>query len=243
MDEVEYVNNNIKDTLSAMNNINNKLLLKTESLKKLQISALQSQINSHFIYNALDAFNWMSISKMGVGNPVSVGLIDMSYILHESLSCDGVFHTIEKEISILQKYIDIMSMRYRDRFTTEIYVPEQLKKCNIVKFCLQPLVENAILHGFVEPDVRGCISIVFSVHEEVVTLKVTDNGAGTEAWTLAEIQSHISDDSLSEGNHIGLRNIHKRIQLLYGEKYGLSVKSELCLGTECTLCFPEKYTV
>ena len=128
-------------------------------------------------------------------------------------------------------------MRYADKFTFEIRVEPEVEKCRIIKLILQPIVENAILHGIEKKKEMGRIQIQAIVREGTLEIRVTDDGIGMQPDRLMRFRESIISDEIS-GKYIGMRNVHRRIQLHFGEAYGLKIDSEWQKGTTVTILLP-----
>ena len=146
--------------------------------------------------------------------------------------------TIAKELEHTVSYFNIQQFRYPDRLRMTVDVPEELHAIPIISMVLQPLVENAILHGIID---GGEISIAGCAEEGIVLLTVSDNGKGIDPGHLAEIQRVLTENEQAS-EFFGLCNVNRRIKLHYGEEYGLSLESTVREGTCCLLTFPDSST-
>lgn len=212
-----------------------------KSVKNAELKALQSQINPHFLYNTLDMINWMSYKKMNKEISVAVNTLAKFYKLSLNKGKDLV--SIKDELQHSNLYVNIQNMRYNDRISLRINVDEEVSTYLIPKITLQPILENAINHGILgKGEGNGIISILgYSTNSDIVLI-IADDGIGIKEDKLHLLLSN--NLSSAKGSGYGLKNINKRIKLLYGENYGLSFQSNYGHGTKVTIKIPkitEKY--
>ncbi|NLP47165.1 MAG: histidine kinase [Epulopiscium sp.] len=207
------------------------LLEKKERLKTAEIKLLQAQINPHFLYNTLDSIKWLA--KMHGVEDISIMATSLAKLLRSSIDHHQEFVTVEDSMAWIDSYLSIQQIRYDHRFRVQIDIEEHLQLHKIPKLILQPVVENAIIHGLENMENEGLLIIRGYVKEDQVIFEVMDNGVGMEK----EMLSKIYQQSTSK-DHIGLYNVHRRIQLYYGEEYGLHLESEKQIGTKVILTLP-----
>ena len=207
--------------------------------KRAQVLAMQSQINPHFLYNTLNC-----LSSIGLANDVKeVAVISsaMSDIFRYSIKGDAAV-TVRQELDCIEKYLTIMEARYPGRFTFDIQVDESLMNKSILKMILQPLVENAMIHGLEPVDRAGVLCVTGKrASEDSIEFRVSDNGLGMSPAQLEELKAYIfqeSGQSSAQENSLGLRNIYKRIYLHYGHTYGMDIESRENEGTCVILTLP-----
>lgn len=211
---------------------------KFKQLQEYQVSALQAQINPHFIYNTLDAINWIAIGQLKRGNPISACVLNMGAVLQSSMDTSSLFHRLSEEVDISQKYVNILELRCDNRFDVVWEVDQTLLDTVILKLCIQPILENAVQHGLLQlTERRGLIRIRIGREEDDLCIRVTDNGVGIEENQLHELIENIHSEK-PQAKHIGMRNVNLRLKLIYGEKYGLTIQSRYGEGTTCTLLMP-----
>ncbi len=206
--------------------------------RNIEISLLQSQVNPHFLYNTLDSIRWMAVIQKNPG--IASITRSLSNLLKNIAKGTQDKITLREELGLLQDYIAIQSVRYLETFTFENRVPESLYDCRIVKLTLQPLVENAIFHGIEPTGECGTITLTGREEGDDLYLCVEDDGAGIEPERLKTILTTESKRSSSSMNGIGIANVHKRLQLIYGRQYGLTVESELGRYTRVTVHLPKE---
>lgn len=211
--------------------------------KNIELKMLQSQINPHFIYNTLNLMSSMAILN---------GAEDISYI-SDKLSSIFRYNIKERDIVYLheelqqvENYLYIQSVRFSNKIQTSIEVEEDLKECQILKFLIQPLVENCIFHGLELQCNQGRIWIVIHRFDGDMLIRVADNGVGIPKDKLLELQNIIKEKpsfgiSTKKEISIGIKNVASRIQTFYGEKYGLTIESREGEGTTFYMRLPVRY--
>lgn len=202
--------------------------------RKSEIRALQSQINPHFLYNTLDSIIWMS--EAGKNDEVVLMTSALAKLLRQSISNEKEQITIREEVEYVHSYLTIQKMRYKDKLEYTIDVDKQILSVQIIKFVLQPLVENAIYHGLKYKQEKGNLDIRGYKKGDSICLTVADDGAGMDEEEL----KHIFDkkEETGKANGVGVANVQKRIQLYYGPKYGISFFSKKSMGTVVTVTIP-----
>ena len=206
-----------------------------KAVKNAELKALQSQINPHFLYNTLDMINWMAYKNMN--SEISSAVKSLAKFYKLSLNKGNDLTYISDEISHVSLYVKIQNMRYKDRISFETDIPEEINHYLIPKITLQPIVDNSINHGiFAKGNVTGKISIVAEIIKEEIYLKVIDDGIGIEKEKIPLLLS--SSDIKTTGSGYGLKNINQRLQLLYGESYGIFFESIYGQGTTVTIKIP-----
>jgi len=203
-------------------------------VKNMELRALQAQINPHFLYNTLDMANWLAMKYNA--QDIRTLITSLSDFYKLSLSNGEDFIPIRDEIAHVEAYVRIQNMRFRDKIRLEIDVPEDLMGHHTLKLLLQPLVENAILHGIMEKETQtGTVRIVGRASGDAISLSVRDDGVGMDGETLKGI-----DDGTprKKTGGYGIRNIHNRLELIFGYPYGLTVESSVGEGTTAMIRFP-----
>ena len=220
-----------------------KRVYESELVKKeAEVKALQSQINPHFLYNTLSIIDSMASIKQE--KEISELAQRLSDIFRYSISGNDV-STIREEINQVERYLYIQKIRYKDKISETIEVDPETEKGLITKLLLQPIVENAIVHGICKSRTPGHLTIkVYLSSEETLKIEVVDDGAGMSRERLKEVQARLREadrHSLSveprDGN-IGIANVHRRIRHTFGEEYGLEIDSEPGRGTRVVMKIP-----
>lgn len=221
---------------------------KNESLKKeADMMALQAQINPHFLYNTLSSVHWMALMK-GEGRIADM-VGSLSDFLRFSLNNGQEYCTVNQEISHIDNYVNIQSIRYPDKFQYDTDIPPLLLERKMLKLLLQPLIENAMIHGILKREGIGRISVRAEAGDETITFMVEDNGVGMSGERLEELRSRIASkldpEGVSDysGGSYGLRNVHNRLLLHYGPDAGLHIECKEGVGTRVTFTIVPSYAL
>lgn len=215
----------------------NELINKTYKLeireKEAQFKALQAQISPHFLYNALDTINWSLIENGDFKTSSTLGAL--SEILRYSIDDFEKNVSINKEIKQVENYLKIQKSRFEDRFNYSVNIEEGILNEKIPKLLLQPLVENAVVHGVENFKTGGIIKVNgYSIGNKII-IEISDNGIGINSSKLKELNRRfnekIQDNNKYKTSHIGLLNVNERIKLVYGNEYCMEIKSEVNKGT------------
>ena len=202
-----------------------------KELNDTRLRMMQAQLNPHFLYNSLDSIKWMGVTHEA---PQLATLVaDLASLLRASISGDE-FVTLEKELELVERYIDIQSIRFEDRFACEIDVAEEFQGCVVPKLVLQPLVENAIIHGVGDRE-DGYVKIWARTEGEDLVLCVSDNGCGMPPQLVEAINR---GDAREGGGHLGIYNVDSIIKLHYGPSYGITAKSAPEEGSQMSVKLP-----
>lgn len=206
-----------------------------EQKRKSELRALQAQINPHFLYNTLDSIIWMAEDEKN--EEVVVMTAALARLLRQSISNEQEQVTIEQEIDYVRSYLTIQKMRYKDKLEYEIEAEPEILPVQIVKFTLQPLVENAIYHGIKYKETKGTICIRGYVKDKQAQIAVEDDGAGMDEQQIQRILEDTANEN-ARTSGVGVANVQKRLQLYYGEEYGISYTSEVGKGTTALVTIP-----
>ena len=204
--------------------------------KNAEIKALEAQINPHFLYNTLDAINWVAIEKEQF--MISKMLRDLGIILRYSVHESNAVVTLNKELEYLKKYIHLQQMRFEYAFDYNIAIDETLLYCKIHKLLFQPLIENSIVHGFKGKKGDKILIEIIPKGKSELKIIVSDNGKGMPSKVLSELQDfdyQMGDIKTS----IGLRNVFQRVKYYYGDRSSYSIDSNEN-GTCVILTIPVK---
>ena len=233
--EIRHLGCSIQSSYEQIEMLMKEIVLEQNERRKSELDALQSQINPHFLYNALDSITWM---VEGERNDEAVFMItQLAKLFRISLSKGRTVITIKDELQHAQSYMNIQKIRYKNTFSVTFDVDEELYAYCTVKLILQPILENAINYGVSSMDDCGEIHVTGRRKGENIILAVTDNGMG---MTEEEVELLLTDSNRvhKHGSGVGLVNVNNRIQLLFGREYGLFVESELDEGTTVSICIP-----
>jgi two-component system sensor histidine kinase YesM len=257
MKEVQKGNLNVgfnvkyRDEIGVLGNQFNRMIIRIKQLidevytgqkrkREAEIKVLQSQINPHFIYNTLETIRMTA--EINDAENVAAMAYMLGSLLRYSIIRGTEIVTIDQELEHLENYLYLQNVRFQDKFHLTVALSDEIRRFQILKLMLQPIVENAIFHGLekiAEPS-----EIAIKAHEDArfLYLTISDNGEGMEAETVRSLRDRIAgmngDEDTNQG--IGLRNVNERIQLHYGDEYGLEIDSIKGEGTCITLRLPQR---
>ncbi len=232
--DIMVLSDNFDEMLVQIDRLNKIAIEKEKEKTSMQLRALQAQINPHFLYNTLEGirsialeYNVISISEMTKA---------LARIFRYCISKENIV-TVREEINHIKNYAQIQHYRYGERLSIMYYVDETIMDCRIVKFILQPIIENAISHG-IEPKMgKGVITIIGSIKEQEIEFRIIDNGIGMVSEQIEQINNDLANKR-EPSTGIGLINVDMRLKLYYGEQYGIVVESHLGEGTQVTVRMP-----
>ncbi|WP_339157903.1 histidine kinase [Paenibacillus sp. FSL W8-0186] len=236
-DEYSYILHNMITHFIEHRYIRTQLLEKKYRLQFMELLALQSQINPHFLYNTLHSVYWESVALTGKPNKASEMIEDLSDILSYSFSEPTKSVTWKEEIANAVSYVNIQKKRYKDKFDVIFEYEEEITQLFTMKLLLQPLLENSIYHGIKEKDGPGLIKVKLIRQQERLRITVIDNGIGIEPEALAEIRSRLDSDE-ERTKHVGMFNTNKRLKLMYNHMYSFRIRSKPGLGTMVEMILP-----
>ena len=236
--EIQHLGKTIKSMVEQMHQLMDEIVIEQEKKRISEFEALQSQINPHFLYNTLDSIVWMVESEQYEAATSMVTAL--ANLFRISLSKGKNIITIREEIEHAQNYLYIQKLRYKNRFEVTIDIDPEIYDCCTIKLIVQPLIENAIYHGVEFMDGDGLIEIKGYVKNDDIYIEVSDNGLGMPEETVKYL---LTDNNRvhKKGSGIGLSNVHQRIQLYFGKKYGLEIESELDEGTTIRIHLPQVF--
>lgn len=233
--EIRHLGFSIQRSYEQIDTLMHKIILEQTERRKSELDALQSQINPHFLYNALDSITWMI---EGGRNDDAVFMVsELAKLFRISLSKGRTIISIKDELQHAKSYMNIQKIRYKNSFLVTFDIEPEVYSYCIVKLVLQPILENAVNYGINSMDDCGEIKITARQKDGKVIISVADNGAGMSE---EEVRFLLSDSNNvhKHGSGVGLVNVNNRIQILFGSGYGLSVESEPDEGTTVHICVP-----
>ena len=237
-DEIGEIIDSFSSMSKRMESMINERYEMGRAVKNAELCALQAQINPHFLYNSLDLINCIAIRENVPQITEMVSALVKFYKL--TLNSGHEIVTLSQELLHVKTYVRIQNIRFVEKIRFSCNQPEWLTLYTIPKILLQPLVENAIIHGILEsPTQTGSVSVLFSREmsdqgEEEIRICVEDDGVGIPPHILDKI---LKEDCLHKGSGYGVKNVNERIQLFYGERFGLSYESGPG-GTKVTVRIP-----
>lgn len=230
-DEVGSLIRGFGSMLGEINRLIHEVYESKLTQRKSEMTALQAQINPHFLYNSLSLINWKALEAGQ--QDISKITLALSSFYRTSLNRGKNVLTIEKEIENMKSYLEIQLCMHDNDFDVIMDIDEEILQYQTLNLLLQPLVENAIDHGIdLKEDGRGYIKIIGRKDDSNIYLTVEDNGVGIEPELLSSILEF-------KTKGYGVRNVNQRIQLYYGEEYCLKIESEAGKGTRCNINIPQ----
>lgn len=237
-DEIQEITGNIVRNFYSNRQMQKELEDYLNLVNKAQLAALQAQISPHFLFNTLENLRWRAIAICKGDNEVSQIILNLSEMLRISLDNSRQIISLEEEIKNAWLYIEILQLRYADKIKVEWNISEELKKCQIVKVSLQPLIENAVYHGIKPLRGQGIISISAFSENERVKIRVRDNGVGMSQEECRLLNEDLKSAYQTKEGHIGVRNVGQRLKLILGDAAEMSLRSAVGEGTTVTISLP-----
>ncbi|GIP35720.1 sensor histidine kinase [Paenibacillus sp. J2TS4] len=235
--EISLLADTYNKMIRRINELMQRLKEQYQQKEELRFKALQAQINPHFILNTLNNIKWMAYIR----NAREVGdmLSNLGGIMESAIGRGENLIPLRHELDYIRNYTALMKIKYNEKLTVDYDVPDELLSVQVVKFMLQPIIENCIQHGIEPLREKGVVKIRAEVEGSHMILTVQDNGVGMDRDKLRKIQGFLSSGSeVAQGERIGIKNVHDRIKLQYGASYGVTVESILGEGTKVRLSLP-----
>lgn len=238
-DEISLLILEFNEMLQKINELIRAVEAKQTLLKEAEIKALQQQINPHFMHNIMETI--MGLASEGMDTEV----IEVSECMSSMLRYNTRFEnttTLREEVEQIQSYVKVLKIRFEDRFEVFYDIDEECMDCVMVKFTLQPLVENAISHGLSEVWKDGMLRVRVKREADIISILIYDNGTGIEQKQLEEMRVRLAETTerpleyINQYKSLGILNVHLRLRMYYGEKYSIEIFSKSGKGT----CFSIK---
>ncbi|WP_338541902.1 cache domain-containing sensor histidine kinase [Paenibacillus tundrae] len=237
--EVERLSRRFNLMVNKIRALMNEIIHEQEQKRRYELEALQAQINPHFLYNTLNSV--VRMVGMSRNEEVVTMITSLSRLFRISLSQGKTIITVREELEHAHHYLTIQQMRFKHKFRFNMEADEETLDCLTLKLVLQPLIENAIVHGIEYDMDEGQIEIRVYQEEANLVLRIMDNGVGmTEEQVASLLNGNVIVKS-GAGSGVAVRNVHDRIQLYYGDAYGLEFASELEEGTTVWIRIPIQY--
>lgn len=230
--EIETLSNAFNQLVERVQHLIHDIQLREQEKRKTEYDFLQAQLSPHFLHNTLIAIK--SLIAMGQTEQAGRMMEEFVELLHIPATAEVQFVTLEQEIHLVRSFISIMNCRTAKDVTFYDEIPPQFRNAPVPRMLLQPVVGNAFFHGFAEREEDCEIHITAAGQNGTLQITVRDNGEGISPERLREVQS---GRYASDGNHhgVGIRNIRKRLRILYGEKSDVEMRSTVGEGTEVRL--------
>lgn len=235
-DELSYIAGRFNFMCKQLKTYINKSYIAEINQKNAEMERLQSQINPHFLYNTLEVIRMKAVCS---GNKDVGKMLQNLAVLFRSQVKEKNIITIEKELGYCRKYLDLFKLRYDDKFSYDIICDnDEILQMGIIKFIIQPILENYIVHGVRLSDDDNKLVILVSAIGSDINIEIKDNGIGISQDKLCEIKKKIGDKNY-KSDSIGITNVNQRIQNTYGENYGVKFGSIENVGTTVLIKIPK----
>lgn len=238
MDEISLLNQHFNYMATKIALLLDEKISIGKQLKEQELIALQAQINPHFLYNTLDLIKWQAVKHHD--NDIEALVNSLSDYYRLALSKGREYLPLRSELAHIKAYVYIQNQRFDGHIQLDCQVPEDRMNYLLPKLTLQPIVENAILHGILETDKEeGCITIRCHTDAQHMYLSVTDDGIGMEPEAVNSLFMKVPGETVLSSGY-GLYNIRERIRLTYGEQCEIQIKSSPGAGTSVILVLPDQ---
>lgn len=234
--EFNYMVNSIKglmDEIHETNEQKNQLQTKQNEIK---LKMMASQIHPHFLFNALESIRMKA--HLNGEREISKVVKLLGKLMRKSLEVGGERIPLKNEMERVRCYLEIQKFRYESRLNYDFQIDPLSEGIPIYPLTIQPLVENAVIHGLEDKEEGGTVFIITKVLDSELHIDVIDNGIGINEEKKEEIYRSLQETEERPGSRIGLRNVHQRLQLTYGERYGLTIDSMPHIGTRIHFSIP-----
>ena len=235
--EIRHLGYSVQRSYERIETLMEEIIRQQNERRKSELDALQSQINPHFLYNTLESITWMIEAQKNEEAVIMIS--ELAKLLRVSLSRGKTIIPVKDELQHSRSYMNIQLMRYKERFQMEFQTDKEIEDYCIVKLVIQPILENAIYYGVgnMDEDDEGKITVRGEKKEDDIYIIIEDNGMGMRKEVLENI---LKDNNKvpKHGSGVGVINVHSRIQLMFGEQYGLEIYSEPDEGTRVVIHIP-----
>ena len=235
--EIRHLGYSVQRSYERIETLMGEIIRQQNERRKSELDALQSQINPHFLYNTLESITWMVEAQKNEEAVIMIS--ELAKLLRVSLSRGKTIIPVKDELQHSISYMNIQLMRYKERFQMEFQTDKEIEDYCIVKLVIQPILENAIYYGVgnMDEDDEGKITVRGEKKEDDIYIIIEDNGMGMRKEVLENI---LKDNNKvpKHGSGVGVINVHSRIQLMFGEQYGLEIYSEPDEGTRVVIHIP-----
>ncbi|WP_367075545.1 cache domain-containing sensor histidine kinase [Paenibacillus pabuli] len=242
-DELGFIGERFNAMASRIDTLIHQVYERELSEKEAELKAIQAQLNPHFLYNTLSMFFWKFYM---LGDEKSARLVTaLSEMLQYTLEPVQRLTTLQDEMTQIDHYLQIQQARYQEALSIEISIPAELLRCQVIRLLLQPIVENVFVHAFSDKrdnrrlQIRGLQQLGHETEKEtdMLIIEIVDNGCGMDAAVMERIMKPVPHAE-EERQHIGIRSVLRRIELIHGEPYGVQIESAVGEGTLVRLRLP-----
>lgn len=242
-DELGFIGERFNAMASRIDTLIHQVYERELSEKEAELKAIQAQLNPHFLYNTLSMFFWKFYM---LGDEKSARLVTaLSEMLQYTLEPVQRLTTLQDEMTQIDHYLQIQQARYQEALSVEISIPAELLRCQVIRLLLQPIVENVFVHAFSDKrdnrrlQIRGLQQLGHEMEMEtdMLIIEIVDNGCGMDAPVIERMMKPVPHAE-EERQHIGIRSVLRRIELIHGEPYGVQIESAVGEGTLVRLRLP-----
>ncbi|NHN29880.1 sensor histidine kinase [Paenibacillus sp. S3N08] len=235
-DELGVVITNFNTMVSELQFLIDEVKSKEALKRRAELSTLQAQINPHFLSNTLNTVRWLA--NVQKAENISSLITSLIQLLHVCMGKGGELINIREEIEYVKNYLNIMTYRYYDKFRVHFEMEEGVLDLKILKFIMQPIVENSLLHGIEPMEGQGLIIIKGYRAEDQLIITITDNGVGIPSYKMNNLLQEKLQNKEGKLSGMGIRNVDERIKLYFGEAYGISIQSVPNMLTTIEITIP-----
>jgi two-component system, sensor histidine kinase YesM len=236
-DEIGKLGKSFNVMIEEIGKLMDKVYQEQKELRKAELKALQAQINPHFLYNTLDSIIWMSRAKR---NEDVISMVTaLTKLFRIAISKGKDIITIQEEIEHIHSYLIIQQIRYKNKLSFRINVPDFLAKFETLKLILQPIVENAIYHGIKKKREPGMIEVTAREEKNHIIFEINDTGIGMTKEELLALENTLRNTQGEKMESYGLKNVDERIKIFFGPDCGLTFDSQYGVGTKVEIKIPK----
>jgi two-component system, sensor histidine kinase YesM len=236
-DEIGKLGKSFNKMIVKIGDLMDRVYKEQKQLRKAELKVLQEQINPHFLYNTLDSIIWLS--RANKNKEVITMATALTKLFRVGLSRGRDVVNIEEEIAHAGSYLTIQHIRYKNKFTYDIQVPEDLLRYKTLKLILQPIVENAIYHGIKEQKGVGHISVIVRDLGTSIAFEVKDFGKGMTSERLTALKNTLENRDGEKIDIYGIKNVNERIKIFFNMDQGITINSEYEIGTSVEIRIPK----
>jgi len=240
--DIKYIAGRITQYIQTNQELKDELNERLNLLNETQMSALQSQINPHFLFNTLNMMYVQATDSLGYDHTLPQMILDTSSLIRYALSPEKMV-SLETELSYTDIYLSILSIRYDNTLHIIRNIQPDTLIAQVPRLFIQPIIENAVFHGFSNQRNEECILEIRCYNEileeqKFIIVEIIDNGKGISQKKLNELRESLKYDAIAASKNIGLRNVMQRMNLIYSDQFVLNIESVIEKGTCFTLKFP-----
>lgn len=238
VNEIDEIGTQISDIIENKSRTESKLADSIMELQRSQSIALQSQFSPHFLFNTLQLINSIAFVEIGRDNHITEAVGILCDILHAAMDTTEYTCPLSDELHLAEKYVKLQNMKYEDAFNVSFDIDDEILGNRVAKLSLQPVLENAMHHGFVYD--RDTLNIVIHAHRQNdrLTVAVEDDGVGMTEQRQREVAANLENKQLEKKDSIGLLNLNQRIKLIFGMEYGCTIENNPERGVTVTMSYP-----